>query len=237
MKNVLITGGSRGIGAAAVREFSKAGCRVFFTYRSSHEEAERLEAECGAKAIRADMESVFDCKKAAEEVNFCGGADILILNAGISGFSLFQDISESEWDRMFNINTKAPFVFTKAALPSMINKKSGSIIFVSSVWGISGASCEAHYAASKAALIGLTKSLAKELAPSGINVNCIAPGVIDTDMNGRLCEKEREELKAQIPKGRYGRAEEIAQIMLFLSSQKASYITGQTINADGGLII
>ncbi|MBQ8300961.1 MAG: SDR family NAD(P)-dependent oxidoreductase, partial [Clostridia bacterium] len=191
MKNVLITGGSRGIGKALVYEFSKKGYRVFLNYNSSQKEAEEISADTGAVIVKADISKSDEVKKMADYIhdNY-GRIDVLINNAGIAEQKLFTDISENDWDRMFDINIKGMFLVTKAFVSDMIYKKSGKIINVSSMWGITGASCEVHYSASKSAVIGFTKALAKELGPSNICVNCIAPGVIETEMNKHLSKED-----------------------------------------------
>ena len=183
-RTVLITGGSRGIGAQTVRRFSAEGYNVAFTYLNSVQEAEKLSAETGALAIRADSRKTSDLTDAADRAEETFGAvDILINNAGISVCGLVTDLTDREMEDIFQVNTIGAFRAVRAILPSMIRRKSGVIINVSSVWGIRGASCEVAYSASKAALIGMTRALAKEVGPSGIRVNCVAPGVIDTDMN------------------------------------------------------
>ena len=240
MKNVLISGGSRGIGAACVRKFAQSGCRVAFTYKESKEKASALAAECNALALYCDFEdesSIVSALKQAKEYFDASGTDILVNNGAISEIKLFSDITSEDWARMITVNLTAPYVFCREVLGDMIRKKSGSIINVSSMWGICGASCEVHYSAAKAGLIGMTKALAKELAPSGITVNAIAPGVIDTDMNSHLSDDERQALKDEIPLMRIGKSSEIADLIYFISSDAASYITGQVISSDGGMVI
>ena len=166
-----------------------------------------------------------------------GNIDILINNAAISSFSLFTDITLEDWNEIFSTNVTAAFLYSKAALRGMINKKCGRIINVSSVWGLTGASCEVHYSATKSALIGMTKALAKELAPSGITVNAIAPGVIDTDMNKNISREDMEALLEEIPLGRIANPKEVAEAALFLASERASYITGEVINVSGGFYV
>ncbi len=237
MKNVLITGGSRGIGAACVREFAKNGYRVFFSFNKSDEQAEKLCSETGAVAVKADVSKAEDAGKLIEEIHKYGKISALINNAGIAEQKLFSDITEDDWDRMFNVNIKGMFLVTKAVLPDMIHEKNGKIINFSSIWGITGASCEVHYSASKAAVIGFTKALAKEVGLSDINVNCIAPGVIDTEMNAHLNNESRAELCDETPLGRFGTPEEIAKLALYLTSDDASFITGQIISPNGGIVI
>lgn len=234
MKKVLITGGSGGIGSAIVRLFSQNGYAVYFTYNNSHAEALSLQKETNATPIKCDLknsESVSSLK------NAIGSVDILINNAGISQFSLFTDISESDWDNMMDVNLKSAFLVTKTFLPNMISKKWGRIINVSSMWGISGASCEVHYSASKAGLIGLTKALAKEVAPSNVTVNCVAPGIIDTKMNAHLSQEDKKEFEECVPLLRSGKPEEVANAIMFLASDQASYITGVVLPVDGGYTI
>lgn len=237
-KVVFITGGSRGIGACAVKVFAEAGHKVAFTYLKSENEALCLSKSTGALAIKADASSSKEMsdaiKRACEEL---GHIDILINNVGISEFSLFTDISDDMWHRMIDTNLSSAFYASRAVLPQMINRKDGCIINVSSMWGQVGASCEVHYSASKAGLIGLTKALAKEVAPSGIRVNCVAPGAIDTEMNACLSDEAIEQIKNETPLGRLGTPEEIANILLFLADERSSFITGQVIGANGGMII
>lgn len=238
MRNVLITGGSRGIGRAMVKLFSERGFSVAFTYKESFDEANKLSDKTGAVAIKADSsceDDVIRAVKIAEEK--IGNIEILINNAAVSSFSLFTDISLEEWNNIFSVNVNGPFMYTKQVLPSMINKKYGRIINVSSMWGITGASCEVHYSASKAALIGMTKALAKELGPSNITVNCIAPGVIATDMNKHLSDRDMLSLKEETPLMRIGTPEEVAEAAFFLAGDGASFITGDVLNVSGGYLI
>ena len=237
-KTVFITGGSRGIGACAVKSFAKAGYGVAFTYLKSENQAISLAKETGALAIKADASS---SKEMGEAIKYAsemlGHIDILINNVGISEFALFTDISDEMWHKMIETNLSSAFYASRAVLPQMISRKDGCIINVSSMWGQVGASCEVHYSASKAGLIGLTKALAKEVAPSGIRVNCVAPGAIDTEMNASLSAEAIEEIKSETPLGRLGTPEEIANILLFLADERSSFITGQIIGANGGMII
>ena len=238
MKTVLITGGSRGIGRAMVRLFSERGYSVAFTYKSSDDEAQKLSADTGAFAIKADSaceNEVLAAVKTTEEK--LGFVDILINNAAVSSFSLFTEISLLEWKRTFDVAVTGAFLYSREILPSMIRKKCGRIINVSSMWGITGSSCEVHYSAAKAALVGMTKALAKEVGPSGITVNCIAPGVIDTDMNKALSEEDMNALKEETPLMRIGTPREVAEAAFFLASEKASFITGAVLNVNGGYLI
>lgn len=234
MKKVLITGGSRGIGAACVEKFTETGHKVFFIYKSSDEKARELEKKTGAVGIKCDISN---SKEVKEKIGSIGSIDILVNNAGISHISLFTDTDEMDWDRVFDINIKGMFLVTKEVLPYMINKKYGKIVNISSMWGVSGGSCEVCYSASKAAVIGFTKALAKEEGPSGINVNCIAPGVIETEMNAHLSDEDKKELAYETPLMRLGTPEEIAETVYFLSCDEAAFITGQVICADGGITV
>lgn len=237
MKNVLITGASRGIGAECVRKFSDKGYRVFLNYNKSDSEAQELSKKTGAVIVKGDISKSADVEKIKNIINGYGKLSVLINNAGIAEQKLFSDITENDWDRMFDVNIKSMFLVTKTFLPDMIYEKKGKIINVSSIWGISGASCEVHYSASKAAVIGFTKALAKEVGPSGINVNCVAPGVIDTEMNSHLDSETKFALCEETPLCRMGTAEEIADLIYFLASEKADFITGQIISPNGGIVI
>lgn len=238
MKNVLITGGSRGIGKACVYEFIKNGYRVFLNYNNSKNEAEKIAQETGAVIVKADISKTDEVLKMAEFIheNY-GKIDVIINNAGISQIKLFTDISEDDWDKMFDINIKGMFLITKAFVSDMISKQNGKIINISSMWGVTGGSCEVHYSASKSAVIGFTKALAKELGPSKICVNCIAPGVIETEMNSHLSKEDMKILCDETPLERIGKPEEIAKTALFLASGNADFITGQVLNVDGGMVI
>lgn len=234
MRNVLITGGSRGIGAAAVRLFLERGDRVFFTYRKSHDRAEELE-RMGAVPICADMSREEDVSGMMEKIHQTAhGIDVLINNAGIAQEKMFCDLTRADWERMFSNNVTSCFFVTQAVLPDMVHQKSGVILNVSSIWGETGASCEVHYSASKAAVIGMSKALSKELAPSGIRVNCITPGMIDTEMNAGYTEEEKKDITSEIPLERMGTAEDVARVFYFLASDDASYLTGQVIGVNGG---
>ena len=240
MSTFLITGASRGIGAEIARKAHALGHNVIINYKSSREAAEALANSLGERALaicadvseKCEVDEMFDI---AEE-RF-GGVDVLINNAGVSSFGVLQDISEEEWDRIFNINVKGAFLCIKAALGYMIRNHGGVIINISSMWGLVGASCEVHYSASKAALIGMTKALAKELGPSGIRVNCVAPGVIDTDMNKCLTADAMKELCEQTPLGKIGSPSDVAAAVMFLASDGGSFITGQVISPNGGMVI
>ena len=242
-KIVLITGGSRGIGAACVRAFAADGYTVVFLYKSSREKAEAL-----AQSLRAEGKDVaaYQCDVAdaaqvkaviADILRVYRRIDALVNCAGIAHVGLFTDMTEAEWDRLFAVNVRSAFSVTKAVLPGMISRQGGAVVNVSSMWGEVGASCEVAYSATKAALIGLTKALAKEVGPSGIRVNCVTPGVIDTDMNAQLTEDDRAALADETPLGRIGNADEVAKTILFLCGEGASFITGQILGVSGGMVI
>ncbi len=242
-KTALITGASRGIGRACALAFASEGYRIAAVYEKNEAAAKGLrellrESGTDCEIYCCDVSSHEGAKKAVSQIiSRFGHIDVLVNNAGISQIKLFTDITEDDWDRMFDVNVKGVFNFCNAVASAMISDKSGSIINISSMWGISGASCEVHYSASKSAIIGFTKALAKELGPSGIRVNCIAPGVIDTDMNSILDESTIASLCDEIPLCRIGNAKEVASTATFLASEGASYITGQIISVDGGMII
>lgn len=233
MRNVLITGASRGIGAATARALAERGDKVFINYNNSQEAAEELAKETGGVAIRADVSNANEVNAMFEKI---GSVDILINNAGISGFYMIDAMSDEEWKRMIDVNLNSVFYCTRAVLPQMINRKQGAIVNVSSMWGICGASCEVAYSTAKAGIIGFTKALAKEVGPSGIRVNCVAPGVIDTDMNKALDEDAKKALCEETPLGRLGTPEEIAKAIVFLADEN-SFITGQILSPNGGLVI
>ncbi len=229
-KKALVTGSSRGIGAAAVRLLARDGWDVTVHYNRSRQAALALAAELGVPALQAD---VADSGQVAALFQAAGPVDLLVCNAGIAEYGLFTDTDEDAWRRLLAVNTDGAYRCCRAAIPYMVRQKAGNIILVSSVWGLYGASCEAAYSASKAALIGLTKALAKELGPSGIRVNCVAPGVIDTDMLARFDFADRQALMDETPLGRLGRPEDVAELIAFLASDRASFITGQIIGCDG----
>ena len=237
MRTVLITGGSRGIGRAMVEYFSEKGHVVAFTYKNSKDEAEELARSTGAIAIRADSRVESEVKAAVESaIDMLGHIDCLINNSGVSEFSLFTDITYGAWRRMMEENLDSAFLYTSNVVPHMISRKYGRIINVSSMWGLVGASCEVHYSTAKAALIGFTKSLAKELGPSGITVNAIAPGLIATDMNKALSEDTVSSLRDDTPVMRVGAPSEVAAAAYFLQDDGASFITGDVMNLSGGYI-
>lgn len=232
MANVVITGGSRGIGAAAVRAFAKEGHRVFFLYEKNHAAAKAVAEETGAAALCADVADTAAVRAAFQKA---GTVDILINNAGICHYGLISQISPAQWDRIFAVNVKGIYNCVNAALPSMLQKQTGCIINVSSMWGQVGASCEAAYSAAKGAVIALTQALAKELGPSGIRVNAVAPGVIRTDMVADFSQEILDGLAEDTPLGRNGSPEDVARAFLYLAS--ADFVTGQVLPVNGGFVI
>ena len=232
MKTVVITGGSRGIGAAAVKAFANRGDQVFFLYEKEHEAAKAVAKETGATAICCDVADSSAVKEAFSQIP---DVDILICNAGICHYGLMSQMKESQWDRIFDVNVKGMYTCCNAAMPAFLQKQAGCIITVSSMWGITGASCEAAYSATKGAVIALTKALAQELGPAGIRVNCVAPGVILTDMCANVSEETMEELRQQTPVGRNGTPEDIAHAFLYLAD--AQFVTGQVLSVNGGIVI
>ena len=228
MKTAVITGGSGAIGEGLVKEFSR-DYRVIFTYCKNGEKAGEIAEKYGAEAFCCD---VTDCRRIDELAQLAGRCDLLINNAGISQIKLFSDITPQDWQHMLDVNLTGVFNVTHALLPHMLRQKSGSIINITSVWGVHGASCEVHYSAAKAGLIGFTKALAKETGASGIRVNAIAPGVIQSEMNAHLSEEELEELKNNTPLGKIGTAADVAAAARYLS--QAEFVTGQILGVDGG---
>lgn len=236
---VLISGGDRGIGAAAARAFYAAGARVAVLYHTHAEAAAALEQELpGCIAVQCDVASRASCEVAFHVVEQAlGRVDVLVCNAGIAQQKLFTDITPDEWQHMLDVNLSGAFHLCQLALPGMIRRKAGRILTVSSMWGQTGGSCEVHYSAAKAGLIGLTKALAKEEGPSGITVNCVAPGVIDTDMMAAFTAEDKAALADETPVGRLGSADEVAKLLVFLAGEDAGYITGQVFGVNGGLVI
>jgi len=240
MATVFITGGSKGIGAAAVKKFHQAGYTVAFGYNSSEKEAMDLcDSLDGVTAIKGDLSDSGSTEQLClQALKTLGHIDVLVLNAGAAlPQKLITDTTLQEWDNLFNINLRSMFVCIKALLPSMISRHSGSIVTVASMWGEVGASCEAAYSASKAGVIGFTKALAKEVGPSGIRVNCVSPGVIKTDMNSHLSDEDMQALSDETPLCSIGSTEQAADAIYMLSSDQASFITGQVLGVNGGFII
>ena len=243
MKYALITGGSRGIGAAAARLFARRGWGVAVGFHHGEREAQALAQELSALgvpalAVEADVADAGQVGRMVDNVleNFCQ-LDILVCSAGISHLGLISQIDEDQWRRLFAVNVDGVHHCCRAVLPHMLERKSGTIVTVSSMWGQVGASCEAAYSATKGAVIAYTKALAKELGPSNIRVNCVAPGVIDTEMNARLSAEDLAALAEETPLGRVGTPEEAAAAITFLASDEASFLTGQVVAPNGGLVI
>lgn len=241
-KTVIITGASGGIGSATAKLFAENGYNAVINYNKNEKAALSLSSALSGKGacvrtFRADVSSPEQANALAAfaEAEF-GGADILVNNAGIAQQKLFTDITDEDFDRMFDVNVRSVFNCCRAVLPHMIHQKYGRIINISSMWGVCGASCEVHYSASKAAVIGLTKALAKEVGPSGITVNCIAPGLIDTPMNGNLTEETIKQLCDETPVSRIGTPGDVAKAAFFLADSGSSFITGQVLGVDGGFI-
>lgn len=239
----LITGASRGIGRAAAELLAERGYRLMLNYFRS--EGSALELKQKLTAAGADAEifqaDVGDPRQAEAMAEACckrfGRVDVLINNAGIADVGLLTEVTDERWDRLWRVNVGGVFYTCRAVLPRMIREKRGKIINLSSIWGIAGASCEAAYSATKAAVIGLTKALAKEVGPSGIQVNCIAPGAVETDMNAAMDEAALRSLREETPLGRLGTPREIAAAIAFLASEESDFITGQVLSPNGGLVI
>ena len=242
MKTALITGSARGIGRACALRLARDGWRLALHYHKSAEAAAALRDElrahgCDAEIFPADVALRGDVFALRDAVARFGRPSLLVCNAGIAEQRLFTDISEAQWQQMLAVNLSGVFYCCQAFLPDMIARKAGTIVTVSSIWGLQGASCEVHYSAAKAGVIGLTRALAQEVGPSGVTVNCVAPGVIDTDMCAHLDQGARAALCDQIPLGRLGTPGEVAEIVAFLASPAASYLTGQVISPNGGMIL
>ena len=232
MANVVITGGSRGIGAAAVKLFAARGDRVWFLYEKEHEAAKAVAQQTGATAICCD---VADGQAVAAAFQAISDVDVLVCNAGICVTAPINMLSEQDWDRQFAVNVKGIYHCVNAALPEFLQKQSGCILTVSSMWGQVGASCEAAYSATKGAVIALTKALAQELGPSGIRVNCVAPGVIETDMCAGVDGEILQQLAQDSCVGRNGTPEDVAEALLYLADAK--FVTGQVLPVNGGFVL
>lgn len=242
-KSVLITGATRGIGRACALKFARNGWNVTAGYVHACQEAEELERSIRAlggdcQCVQADLSDSIAVRRMVllAQAHF-GTPDAVICNAGIAQQKLFADITEHDWDTMFDINVKGTYRVLQDVLPQMLERKSGSIVTVSSMWGQTGGSCEVHYSASKAAIIGMTKALAKELGLSGIRVNCISPGVIDTDMNRMHSEDVMAELAEETPLGCVGKPEHVADAVYWLASEQSQFVTGQVLGVNGGIYI
>lgn len=233
-KTALITGGTGGIGEALCRRFAEEDFHVIINYFRAEEKAKLLAEEIHGTPMKFDTS---DCEAVHEAVRNIGHIDLLINNAGISEIDLFTSIPQQTADRILAVNLSGTMNCARAVLPSMISRKSGCIINISSMWGQCGASCEVDYSASKAGIIGFTKALAKEVAPSGIRVNCIAPGFIMTEMNSRFSDEDLESIREEIPLGIFGEPRHIADSAAFLASPQAEYITGQVLAVNGGMVI
>lgn len=241
-KTVLITGASRGIGASLAENFAAQGYNVVINYNSSKNEAMELLKKIrsfggSAIALKANVSDFEDAKYLVEksEEEF-GSIDVLVNNAGIASQKMFTDITEKDWKLMFDVNVHGMFNCTHYVVKNMIKKHSGKIINMSSMWGLTGSACEVHYSASKAAVIGFTKALAKELGPSGVQVNCVAPGLIDTAMNSEFSENDIKKLVEETPCSRIGTVQDVSNVVLFLASSESDFITGEVININGGFL-
>lgn len=242
-KVVLITGASRGIGKAEAEKFARQGYQVIANFNRSEKEMKTFSDSMQKQGlalipIQADVSNAEEAQKMVDEtLRQFGHIDVLICNAGIARQGLLTDFTPEDWRMIMSVNLDSVFYCCRAALPSMIRRQKGCIITTSSIWGITGASCEVPYSAAKAGVIGLTKALAKEAGPSGIRVNCIAPGVIDTQMNGNLTAEVLEELREETPLCQIGTPEQIADCAYFLAEDAASFLTGQVISPNGGFLI
>ena len=240
---VFITGASRGIGRATAKKFAWEGWQVAIHYHTAEEQARSLAEElrqqgCNAMIFQADVADGAQIRWAINQAETqMGPVQALINNAGIAQQKLFTDIREEEWDRMFDVTIKSCFHTCQAVLPSMIRRQKGSIVNLSSIWGISGASCEVHYSAAKAAVIGFTKALAQEVGPSHIRVNCVAPGVVATEMNSNLSSEDLAVLREETPLEMIGEPEDIAEAIYFLASEQSRFTTGQVLSPNGGFVI
>ncbi|MDR1240342.1 MAG: 3-oxoacyl-ACP reductase FabG [Oscillospiraceae bacterium] len=238
----VITGASRGIGRETAKELASEGFKILINYKKNRDLAEELAEEIisnGGEAlpIQADISIPEEAEYLIENAEKFGEIDVLVNNAGICLQKVFQDVTKEEWQKLFDTNVGGAINCCASAVKRMIPRKHGKIINISSIWGICGASTEVHYSASKAAIIGLTKALAKELGPSGIRVNCVAPGIINTDMNKNISDEIFNELTEQTPLKRIGTASDVAKIIRFLASSPSNFITGQIISPNGGFLI
>ena len=242
-KVALITGGTRGIGREIAKKFAKEGCNLVLNYVSDNTDVEKIKSEFNEYGIdvlvlKADVSVFSDCENLVKEaIEKFGKIDILVNNAGITKDTLIAMMKEDAFDKVIDVNLKGTFNVTKNVVPYMMKKRNGNIINISSVVGVVGNAGQSNYTASKAGIIGFTKSLAKELAPRNIRVNAVAPGFIDTDMTSVLSDKVKENINLQIPLKRMGKAEEVANVVSFLANDESSYITGQVINVDGGMVM
>lgn len=242
-KTALITGASRGIGKSIALRLAGLGYNIAVNFSTCKDNADNTVKEITSYGVQAmayccDVSSTEGVRQMINEIECSlGSIDLLVCNAGISRQRLFTDITEDEWDRMFAVNVKGVYNCCKEVLPQMIRRQRGKIITISSVWGITGASCEVHYSASKAAVIGFTKALAKEVGPSNITVNCIAPGVIDTDMNSSLSKEDIMVLKEETPLNRIGSGKDVADCVAFLAQPSGDFFTGQVLSPNGGFLI
>lgn len=233
-KTALITGGARGIGAGIVRALARDGWKVFINYNKSEKAAFALAEETGGIAIKGDVREFPSVSNMFQKA---GNVDLLINNAGVAHYGVITNTTIMQWRELFAVNVDGVFHCTQCALPYMIEQKRGNIINISSVWGMVGASCEVAYSAAKSAVIGFSKALAKELGPSNIRVNCIAPGVVETDMIGNFSAEDLTNLKQETPLGTIGTTDDIGNLAVFLASPEAAFITGQVISPNGGLVI
>ncbi|MEG1875402.1 MAG: 3-oxoacyl-ACP reductase FabG [Angelakisella sp.] len=243
-KTAVVTGGSRGIGSAIAQALAADGWQVAVVYHTGRVQAKALAAQLAAQygvaaaAYGCDIADSAQVTELFQQVHAqLGEISLLVNNAGIAATGLFQDLTEEAWDRLFAVDVKGVFLCSRAVLPEMIRNQQGSIINLSSIWGITGASCEVAYSAAKAAVIGMTKALAKEAGPSHIRVNCVAPGVVATEMNRQLSPDDLAALCEETPLGRIGQPEEIAAAVAWLASEKAGFVTGQVLSPNGGMVI
>lgn len=241
-RTAFVTGGSKGIGAAVVRKLCEDGFQVAVNYNSSEQRAKALCSELTslgyrAVAVKGDVSSAGDVKRMFAEIREeLGCVSVLVNNAGVSLWGLFDSVTDEQWQHILGVNLTGAVNCSREALGDMLKEKYGRIINISSVWGQVGASCEAVYSATKAGLIGLTRALAKEYAPSGITVNCVSPGVVDTDMMNRFSDSEKSEIYEEIPMGRAGTPEEVAAAVAFFAGDGAAYVTGQVLGVNGGTV-